>query len=271
MIRVFNPLDMDNVETKIYEQFKELESKYTRNLMRRPRAGDAIPAMEEMVALYVSYANRTAKMMNDAGKDLAHVVFGMSGEVGEFQQKLEELIERSGLQMNEIFGPIGAFRWKDTFADHAQPRFPMIRELITHSFMADQYHGCNEEGGDALWYNALFEGVFKLPMYDPHLYGAVNSEFALVTTGVVMSSAEAVDMVKKSVVYGREVDMKKMHYAVQLNTHHWLNLYDRLGIPMSQVFAWNIIKLYRRYGDKYSDIAALARADKGGDQTTIIR
>lgn len=36
----------------------------------------------------------------------------------------------------------------------------------------------------------------------------------------------------------------------------------RLGIPMEEVFEYNIVKLRRRYPDKYSDELALARLDK---------
>lgn len=80
--------------------------------------------------------------------------------------------------------------------------------------------------------------------------------------GLSGESGEFTDAIKKYAVYGKPLDV---HNCVEeLGDIMWFVALacKTLNITMSEVMYHNVQKLQLRYPDKYSDVAAISRADK---------
>lgn len=90
--------------------------------------------------------------------------------------------------------------------------------------------------------------------------------------GIQTESGEVADIVKKGIFYGKEMDpltgefteKAKAHMKEELGDLLWYIAIacDVLDVEIGQVMAENIDKLKKRYPDKFTDEAAIARADK---------
>lgn len=81
--------------------------------------------------------------------------------------------------------------------------------------------------------------------------------------GIAGEAGEIVDLVKKAVVYGKQVELEKYIEEMGDLEFYLQGLRSGLGIDRPTVLDANIVKLNKRYGaDKYTDEAAIARADK---------
>lgn len=83
--------------------------------------------------------------------------------------------------------------------------------------------------------------------------------------GISSDAGELVDAIKKHTIYGKELDI---HNCVEeIGDCLWFLalLCYCLGTNMDLVMKANIEKLAIRYPDKYSDQAAIDRADKQGE------
>lgn len=80
--------------------------------------------------------------------------------------------------------------------------------------------------------------------------------------GIAGEAGEILDCVKKSWVYGKEID--RAHLIEELGDliHYYQMLCLVLNIDADVPVENNIAKLKRRYPNGYSDQAAIARADK---------
>ena len=75
-------------------------------------------------------------------------------------------------------------------------------------------------------------------------------------------AGELFDAVKKSVIYGKDLDMENVVEELGDIEFYLEGLRSTLEITRLQTLAHNILKLDRRYGEAYSDEAAQERADK---------
>ena len=80
--------------------------------------------------------------------------------------------------------------------------------------------------------------------------------------GLSSDAGEFVDCIKKHAIYGKELD--RDNAIEELGDVLWFVALaaDTLGLTFRQIMRANIEKLIKRYPDKYSDQAAIERADK---------
>lgn len=81
--------------------------------------------------------------------------------------------------------------------------------------------------------------------------------------GLSSDAGEYVDAIKKHVVYGKLLD--RDNAVEELGDCLWFIALaaETLGVSMAHIARANIEKLTKRYPDKYTDQAAVTRADKG--------
>lgn len=85
--------------------------------------------------------------------------------------------------------------------------------------------------------------------------------------GIATEGGEFTTEVKRAAIYSKPVtDEMRVHMAEELGDLMWYIALaaEHLGIPMSAMARDNIEKLRKRFPDAYTDMAAEARADKGG-------
>lgn len=87
---------------------------------------------------------------------------------------------------------------------------------------------------------------------DGQLHGAV---------GLAGESAECLDLVKKSWVYGEPLDLVKLQTEAGDTLHYLVMLCIVNGWTLEDLAANNKAKLDARYPQGYTDAAAIARAD----------
>ena len=190
---------------------------------------------------YTPLAFKTAKQYNDPVKDLLHGALGMATEAAEFSETLETFYFRlSGdKQPLSVYAPLSTFQ---------------------KQYMEDLKENFMEEVGDAFWYSALLATHFKFPMsYEGETLSTTNY---LPMSGVLQTSGGVIDIAKRAFVYEKEIDLNLLATLVQQNTVAWVRLLNWLCIDLSECLQYNIDKLQKRYSEKYSNEAALARADK---------
>ena len=80
--------------------------------------------------------------------------------------------------------------------------------------------------------------------------------------GISGETGELLDAVKKHVIYGNELDV--IHAIEELGDIEFYleGLRQGLGVSRAECLQSNVSKLRLRYGEKYSNEAAISRADK---------
>lgn len=185
---------------------------------------------------YQALAVRTAKIFTELKDNLIHAAMGISSEAGE----LAETIVSAWMQL---------------------------------PFHVDNIH---EELGDACWYAAYLCHVMGWKFEDMLLEPGDASEMSVTLAAAVIGrnpvaltlvlnqhGGNVTSVVKAHAIYGKEldVDLLKRELALYVTTASLLS--DIHDIPFEGVtLAGNIAKLQKRYPDKYSDTAAIERADK---------
>jgi|SRR5579863_8168848 len=83
--------------------------------------------------------------------------------------------------------------------------------------------------------------------------------------GMSSDSGEFVDCIKKFAIYGKDLDYTNA--LEEIGDVMWFCVLaaTTLGYSLGQIMLANVTKLAKRYPDKYSDEAAIARADKQVD------
>lgn len=81
------------------------------------------------------------------------------------------------------------------------------------------------------------------------------------TVGMSGESAECLDLVKKSWVYGKPLDIAKLQEEAGDTLHYLVMLCITQGWTLEDLAANNKAKLDLRYPTGYTDAAAIARAD----------
>lgn len=80
--------------------------------------------------------------------------------------------------------------------------------------------------------------------------------------GISGESGELLDAIKKAVIYRKPLDRANVVEELGDLEFYMEGLRQGLGITREEVLEANITKLRKRYGERYSDIAAQVRADK---------
>jgi NTP pyrophosphatase (non-canonical NTP hydrolase) len=81
-------------------------------------------------------------------------------------------------------------------------------------------------------------------------------------TGVATEAGELLDAAKKYAIYNKPLDFENVIEELGDLEFYMERLRQILKITRTQVIDHNMAKLRKRYGSKYSDHAAQARADK---------
>lgn len=185
---------------------------------------------------YKPLAVRTAKFRGNLGQDLEHAALGIGSELGELSLTV-------------------ALAWM---------RMPFDAENLA------------EELGDASWYPALAAHLmgweFGELILDPGYASEVAPELAKAVLGrnpvalMLLATAyggDVISIVKAHAIYGKTLDEVLMKRKLSLLVTTLSLVADIHGFSYTEVvLERNIDKLRQRYPDKYTDDAALARADK---------
>lgn len=92
--------------------------------------------------------------------------------------------------------------------------------------------------------------------------GSMQADLMHMAVGVSGEAGELIDAVKKYWVYGKELDRGNIIEELGDIEFYMAGIRLLLGIPRHDVLLANRAKLAQRYGDSYSDEAAIARRDK---------
>ena len=184
---------------------------------------------------YQELAIRTAKRLETTAENLNHAALGIGSEAGELALTV------AGAWMQLPFDP----------------------------------KNIPEEIGDACWYVALmcqtmdwrFEELFVTPEdgsdMSNELAAAVLGRNPIALTLMLNAfGGDILSVVKAHVIYGKPLDADLLKRELSLYVTTCSLLASIHEIPFEYVLDGNINKLAKRYPDKYSDQAALARADK---------
>lgn len=125
-----------------------------------------------------------------------------------------------------------------------------------------------EEMGDLLWYTGIMidelqldaDHILHVPAYlERNDYTDKRDFFRTEASEMVIAVGEGIDLLKKSLMYGKELNVEKLGnslFSLNLSIEAVLNLYGFVG---AQARARNIEKLRARYGEKFTEAAALNR------------
>ena len=80
--------------------------------------------------------------------------------------------------------------------------------------------------------------------------------------GISGEAGELLDAVKKHVIYRKDLDTHNVVEEIGDLLFYIEGLCQAIGVTMETAKLLNIKKLQKRYGEKYSDKAAIERADK---------
>lgn len=80
--------------------------------------------------------------------------------------------------------------------------------------------------------------------------------------GLCGESGELLDTVKKHTIYKKDLDIENVIEEMGDLEFYMEGLRQEFGITREQCLEHNIAKLTKRYGEKYSNKAAIERADK---------
>lgn len=83
--------------------------------------------------------------------------------------------------------------------------------------------------------------------------------------GITSEAGELADTVKKHVIYGQPLDTANLAEEVGDIMWYIALLCNAAGLHLGSCLGENIVKLQKRYPEKYTDAAAAARADKKED------
>ena len=117
-----------------------------------------------------------------------------------------------------------------------------------------------EELGDICWYIAIAVDTIKPVDFEPvctRVFDGLRQGVAI--RNLCEQSAHLLDMTKKNVFYGRQIDKVAFLQTCQLMLELVNSICNISGIQFTNVLAANIRKLQVRYPEKYSDHKADTR------------
>lgn len=86
-----------------------------------------------------------------------------------------------------------------------------------------------------------------------------REQLTMLALGLGGEAGEVVDLVKKAVFHGHEMDRDELIKETGDVIWYLENLLDHFGIPMSEVYEKNVQKLLKRYPDGFSEEASRRR------------
>ncbi len=183
-------------------------------------------------ATYFPLARRTLKEL-PFREHKQHMALGFCGELGE----LLDAIKKSA-----IYGkPLDKVNIAEEIGDVAWYVINLVPELGFQPSLLDSWHADFKPEAE----------LAKLDTVDFML--ALNAAAAMAGVALV-DSAEPANEISKDVMDGLSQILSELSH--------------RFEIPLPVIFEANILKLQKRYGDKYSDFAALNR-DLEGERTVL--
>ncbi len=200
---------------------------------------------------YQPLARRTMKELSPVQKHLEHMALGVIGEIGEFAD---------GLKKHDIYG-------KGVGPDG-------LAKAVSDGGVLDKVN-LMEEGGDAFWYIVGFlpelnvdidvlEGAFK----HGELLGKDLLAAGVSATEVVAQANAQIGTAAYSLLTIGTSSRAMAFANVQILGKNMGMLYGYFDLDLAQSLDRNIAKLAKRYGDKYSDLAALSR-DLDGERKVL--
>jgi len=133
--------------------------------------------------------------------------------------------------------------------------------FATHSefiiYQSGYEHGAGEKDKD---YANFVLSVFKTFPRD-------IESFLHAGVGISGEAGEILDALKKTWVYGKELDRENLKEELGDILFYIVALTEMLGTTLGEIQLGNIAKLEKRYPFGYSDTAAQARADKLEEHT----
>jgi NTP pyrophosphatase (non-canonical NTP hydrolase) len=107
--------------------------------------------------------------------------------------------------------------------------------------------------------NALVTEARDLGPVKERLQDTRNVRLLHAAMGLSTEAAEFTDMMKKAIFYGKPVDEVNLKEEVADLCWYCAIALDALGSSFEEVMATNIAKLKARYGDKFTEAAAIER------------
>jgi NTP pyrophosphatase (non-canonical NTP hydrolase) len=92
-----------------------------------------------------------------------------------------------------------------------------------------------------------------------------NRELIHACLGLSGETGELVDLVKKTVNYGKELDTAKLLNEAGDVIHYLARILDSFGFTLEDAKAANLNKLQSRFPHGYTDKAAIERKDVGNE------
>lgn len=142
-------------------------------------------------------------------------------------------------------------------------------ELIVAYYKNDKVN-LLEELGDFRFYLQFIFHTFGWSHQSFQVPDTVQGYYANHATSLAVASGDVLDLIKKTWVYGKEIDVLALYDAVALVYFHYNQLAFNAGIDENAIKAANVYKLVTgpkaRFAEGYyTDAAAIARADKVED------
>lgn len=111
-------------------------------------------------------------------------------------------------------------------------------------------------------YSRLVESLAKpgKEIYQEISYGDCHVLHMLL--GLSGEVGELIDGIKKNIIYGKELDMANVVEELGDIEFYLEGLRQAFGVSRSLVLEQNTAKLTKRYGERYSNQAAIDRLDK---------
>jgi NTP pyrophosphatase (non-canonical NTP hydrolase) len=89
-----------------------------------------------------------------------------------------------------------------------------------------------------------------------------NAEELEAAIGLAGEAGEVVDIVKKNVFYGKDLDRVAFIAEMGDAFHYFSRLCSMYGVDLDEIMEYNISKLSKRFAGEFSEEAAIAQADK---------
>lgn len=198
-------------------------------------------------AEYPALAARTEKLLPAEFLRLEHAALGIQTETGEIATPIKRIA---------IYG--------------------MTLDSLNKDGKTTLRQNIAEEIGDVLWYVAIIDNVYNAGIFArmdgirrerPATLTSIARNLA-VQSGLIAGAVEVLDPAS-GVLYTAQDLRSTLVTSTQALLIDLLDLCYVAGLDLLAIAADNIAKLQKRYPDAYSDLAAEARADKGGLDATV--
>lgn len=194
-------------------------------------------------AQYPELAARTEKQLPTVFERMEHAALGVATETGEIATVIKRIA---------IYGK--------SLDDLNKDGKTTLRKNLA------------EEMGDVLWYLPIITSEFdpegeawsRIPAPEPLLPGNdVTYALKSISRGLTIAAGRISQCVEDELV-GEPSDVDLIH-EVRIILAALVDLAHLIGTDLLTIASDNIAKLQERYPEAYSDVAAEARADKGGE------